>query len=133
MLPAVPNDLRMDFEFVEQPSLTYKINFDKLNMFGYIDEREAVMQAIYLILNTERYQYMIYSWNYGIELNDLYGQPIHFVLSELKRKITEALLYDSRITNVNDFLFEVNRNQVRVMFKVDTIFGDIEVEKVVII
>lgn len=56
-------------------------------------------------MNTERYQYLIYSWNYGIELSDLYGQPIPYVYAEIQRRITEALLSDDRISNVTNFNF----------------------------
>lgn len=31
-------------------------------------------QAIYKILQTERFEYLIYSWNYGIELNAVVGK-----------------------------------------------------------
>ena len=42
-------------------------------------------KVVFNILNTERYQYIIYSWNYGIELIDLYGQPVSYVIPELKK------------------------------------------------
>ena len=82
-------------------------------------------------MNIERYEYLIYSWNYGIELNDLYGQPIPFVLPELKRRITEALLQDTRITGVDNFSFETTKGKVHAIFTVSTIYGDVEAEKVV--
>ena len=131
MLPAVNDDLQKDFEIEEETSHTYKLNLDESIIAGFVDELEAVKQAIYLILNIERYEYLIYSWNYGIELNDLYGQPIPFVLPELKRRITEALVQDSRILGVDAFSFEVNRGKVHATFTVHTIFGDVEAEKVV--
>ena len=133
MLPAVNDDLQTEFEFEEEPSHTYRINLNESTIAGYVDEREAMMQAIYLILNIERYDYLIYSWNYGIELNDLYGQPIPFVLPELKRRITEALMQDTRIIGVNDFSFETTKGQVHASFTVNTIFGDVEAERVVTI
>lgn len=36
-----------------------------------MDGMEAVKQAVYKILQTERYKYVIYDWNYGVELEDL--------------------------------------------------------------
>lgn len=134
MIPAVNNDdLQLDFEFEEQTSHTYRMNLNESNITGYVDEREAMVQAVYLILNIERYDYLIYSWDYGIELNDLYGQPIPFVLPELKRRITEALMQDSRITGVDNFSFETTKGQVHANFTVNTIFGDVEAERVVTI
>lgn len=131
MLPAVNDDLQKDFEIEEETSHTYKLDLDNLTIAGYVDGLEAMKQAIYLILNIERYEYLIYSWNYGIELNDLYGQPIPFVLPELKRRITEALIQDSRILGVDNFSFEINKGKVHATFTAHTIFGDVEAEKVV--
>lgn len=133
MLPAVNDDLQKDFEIEEETSHTYKLDLDNSTIAGYVDDLEAMKQAIYLILNIERYEYLIYSWNYGIELNDLYGQPIPFVLPELKRRITEALVQDSRILRVDNFSFETNKGKVHATFTVHTIFGDVEAERVVTI
>lgn len=133
MLPAVNDDLQKDFEIEEETSHTYKLDLDNSTIAGYVDDLEAMKQAIYLILNIERYEYLIYSWNYGIELNDLYGQPIPFVLPELKRRITEALVQDSRILGVDNFSFEINKGKVHATFTVHTIFGDVEAERVVTI
>lgn len=133
MLPAVNDDLQKDFEIEEETSHTYKLDWDNSTIAGYVDDLEAMKQAIYLILNIERYEYLIYSWNYGIELTDLFGQPTSFVLPELKRRITEALLQDTRIIGVENFSFEINRGKVHATFTVHTIFGDVEAERVVTI
>ena len=120
-------------EFTEPTSRTYKLNIDRETINGYTDEQEAMIQAIYLILNIERYDHLIYSWNYGIELQDLFGEPTFYVIAELERRITEALLADTRITAVDGFEFDRERNKVHVKFVVHTIFGDVEAEKVVTI
>jgi len=131
MIPSINDDLQKDFEIEEQPSKTFKLNTDRKTIINYTDELDAVKQAIYLILSIERYNHLIYSWNYGIELVDLFGQPIPFVLPELKRRITEALLQDERIQAVDAFSFEVNKEKVNVRFTAHTVFGDIDAEKVV--
>ncbi|MEN7878670.1 DUF2634 domain-containing protein, partial [Clostridioides difficile] len=69
---------------------------EKSKIDGICDDVEALKQTIFLILNTERYQHLIYSWNYGVELNDLIGEPISFVIPELERRIKEALIQDDR-------------------------------------
>jgi Protein of unknown function (DUF2634). len=43
------------------------------------------------------------------------------------------LTQDSRITGVDDFSFNANKGKVHVSFTVNTIFGEIEAEKVVTI
>lgn len=98
---------------------------------GLADGLGAMEQAVYKILNTERYQFVIYSWNYGVELSDLFGKPIPWVFSELPRRITEALLQDDRILAVTDFDLSHKRGDVLAKFRVQTIFGDFTVERTV--
>lgn len=112
---------------------TYKIvdgedgsNLSRIN--GYVEELESIKQAIYLILSTERYAYVIYSWDYGIELIDLYGQPMPYVMSELPRRIEEALTMDDRIESVTDFEFEQKGNKLKTTFTVVTTLGNIGTE-----
>lgn len=131
MIPNVDDDLLADIEITEQPSLTYEIKLDKDKMGNYINGIEAMKQTIYHIINTERYQYLIYSWNYGVELADLFGKPITYCYPEIKRRITEALLQDSRIESVESFEFSYSKGDVIAKFKVITTEGEIEIEKVV--
>lgn len=95
---------------------------------GYVDGIDAVIQAIYLILSTERYKFIIYSWDYGVELVDLFGKPMPYVMAELPRRIKEALTQDNRIEDVVDFEFEVNKSKLHTTFTVVTNLGDISVE-----
>ena len=92
---------------------------------GYIDDIESVIQAIYLILSTERYQHIIYSWDYGVELVDLFGKPIPYVIAELPRRITEALVQDNRIDDVVDFEFDHQGHKLRTTFTVITNVGKV--------
>jgi len=113
------------FDNVRQPSLTYKLDFDRKRIAGAVDGKEAVKQAIMCILLTERYEYLIYSWNYGIELNSLIGRSGLTINSELRRIITEALMADDRILSVEDFSFDwIDRKTVNASFTVRTIYGD---------
>ena len=85
------------------PNRTYKVNIEKSRINGYTDDLDAVVQSIYFILSTERYKYIIYSWDYGVELFNLIGKPMPYVMAELPRRITEALIQDNRIKDVVDF------------------------------
>lgn len=124
----IPHDLDIIEE--RQPSLTYKIDFEKGRIMGMIDGLEAVKQAVFLILQTERYQYLIYSSDYGCELiRDLIGKEPLFVRSELKRRITEALLQDDRIEDVTNFDIEINGDSALVRFTVVSVFGEFKVEQ----
>lgn len=127
MLPLSDKDILQINESTE-PSNTFFIDFEKGRISGFIDEKEAVKQAIMLILNTERYKFLIYSWNYGAELEELIGTHPDIVEDEVERLISEALLQDDRITAVYDFEFSRNRDALLVNFKVDSIYGDIGIE-----
>lgn len=130
MIPGTTAFLEQDFELEEQPSYTYKMNLANEFIRGYVEGLEAIKQSIYKILNTERYKYIMYSWNYGIELLDLYGEPVSYVCSELKRRIAEALLWDDRIQSVDNFEFNISKKgEILVTFTAHTIFGDVEAKK----
>lgn len=111
------------------PSLSYRMKIDDERILGTVDDIDAIAQACYKIINTERYQYVIYSWNYGIELQDLFGMPIPYVYSELPRRIEEALLQDDRVNSVDSFELSSTGGDVLAKFTVHTDYGDIEMEK----
>lgn len=131
MIPQVQDDIRQDFTFEALPSKTFRLNHNNLTVTGTIDQIQAVEQAVFLILNVERYQWLIFSWNYGVELHNLIGKDPEYCLPEIERRVREALLQDDRITTVQDFQFEINKKQVLTTFTVVSIFGEINVEKVV--
>ena len=130
LLPTTGDDLDLvSFQIGTQPGFTHKLDIDQQRVRGTTDGRDAVLQAVYLILNVERYAYPIYSWNYGSELSDLIGKPKDYVMSEMKRRISEALLQDDRITSFSGWEFETGRKSVRVSFVAHTIYGDVETSK----
>ena len=109
-----------------QPSTTFRVRYeDDYKLLGMCDDIEAMKQAIFKMINTERYKYLIYDWNYGIELNDLIGKPIPYVYAEIERRIKEALLADNRIKEVTDFRFSNSGGDVLCLFTANTIYGEI--------
>lgn len=133
---AITDDLVNDFEVVTetmQPTKTYCMQLETMKVEGLTDGQAAMKQAIFKILQTERYQYPVYSDNYGVELRELIGQPIPYVLPEIDRRITEALTWDERITSVTDFKFDVKKNKVHVTFTAHTVYGDLNIETAVTI
>lgn len=108
------------------PTNTYRIIIDKDRVSGETDGLEAMKQAVYLILSTERYAYPIYSWNYGVELKDLFGQPTTYVEAVLEYRIRDALMADERITDVRNFEFSSQKNTVSATFEVVTNQGNVQ-------
>ena len=61
---------------------------------------------------------------------DLYGEPVSWVCPELERRITEALLMDSRIMNVTDFKHDTSiKGVIYTSFTVHTIYGNLQAER----
>lgn len=127
MIPSI-NILTEEITERKYPNRTYKIVFNNDRISGYTDDLEALKQAVYLILSTERYQHIIYSWDYGVELLDLIGKPMPYVMAEVPRRIKEALTQDNRIEDVVNFEFEKRGKQLNVKFTVISNIGNIPTE-----
>ena len=124
-------ELLEDYETKVHTTETFKLNTDENRVYGITNGIDAIKQAAYKILNTERYKYGMYSWDYGIELEDLFGMDIDLVIAKLPNRIKEALTQDDRIIDVTDFEFKKGRNELTVNFVINTNVGKIEAEKVV--
>lgn len=108
-------------EVVKQPSYTYKVTADGTHVAGMVDGKEAILQSIQKLLNTERYESVIYSSNYGVEFSHLIGKDEDFIQKEVERMTIEALAVDDRILRVEDFSLERTTNDsLTIMFKVVT-------------
>ncbi len=129
LLPDTSLNEIPEFKIKNQPNKTYKMLIDDEKIIGDTDDLEAIEQACYKILNTERYQYVIYGWNYGIELQALFGKPIPYVFSELPRRIREALIQDDRVSDVTNFDLSNQKGNVLATFEVVTEKGIIKMEK----
>ena len=104
-------------------SRTYRNTKDRIA--SYIDGIDAMKQAVWKRLMTEKYVYDIYDDTYGLQTVDLIGKDYIYVASELEHRIRETLLYDDRITDVNSFEFKRGPDHVWVGFNVVTIFGEL--------
>lgn len=112
--------------FKPMPSINFKIYNDTIK--GKIDELEAVKQAVFLILSTERGMFPIYPAEYGITTIDLIGKDYGWVASELQRRIKESLSYDERVKDVVDFDCKRGRDSINVGFVVVSIFGRFDMD-----
>lgn len=126
MLPE-KNVTNLEISYAAQPSKTYRISAEN-EISGYIDGLDSIKQAAELILATERYVYPVYSWNYGTELEGLVGNDYEYVVAESRRRITDALLWDDRITKVTEFEFIKQDDALTVAFKVVTQYGNFNME-----
>ena len=132
MLPQSSNvQVMTDLDIVSQPNKTYYIDKEKKIVQGTVEDYlKTVEQSVYLILQTERYDYIMYSHKYGIELKDLYGREENYVVPMLMLRVPEALLQDERIESVEDFSYTVNGGKFLIDFTVKTKYGDLKMEGV---
>ena len=127
MTPASNIDLE-NLEVKEVVDSDFRLG-DKI-IVGKVDGLEHLKQTIFWLLNTERYEYIIYDWNIGLETNDLYGMPVDYVCSELEYRIQDALSIDERIEEIYDFSFDTSqRGIILCQFKVISIYGEFTEEK----
>lgn len=116
------------------PTKTYKIDLVNKRIIGTVDGKDAVMQFIQKVLNTDKYAFEIYDWYYGNELSKLVGHSYDYVVTRVPNIFKEALMVDDRILDVRDFTF--NRSgidSVAVSCYVDTIYGVITYQQEVLI
>lgn len=112
---------------VELPTLTYKIDLKRGRFTGMVDGLQAMEQAIFKILNTNRFEHMIYSDDYGFE--NIIGSDRIFINAELPRRIEESLLQDERITSVDIISIDFADDIANVKILCNTIYGDVNVLK----
>lgn len=99
MIPQIENSINNEvIELVTYPNKTYKYTEEQI--VGKVTDIEAIQQAIYHILSVERYAYLIYDDNYGVELEQYIGQDLEFLEATIEDTLREALTQDDRITDV---------------------------------
>jgi len=92
---------------------------------------EALKVWILKLIKTEKDKFKIYeNIDYGITLMDLIhsNYPYFFIKSEIQREITEGLLKNTEITDVDDFVFTREKRNLGVTFTVTSIYGPVESE-----
>ena len=97
--------------------------------FKIVKGNEAIKVWVYKALLVPRYNYSIYSWNYGSELMDLIGKAYtpQLTKSEAKRYIEEALKINPYILEVNVLDTDFKDGILSADVKIVTIYGESEV------
>ena len=133
MIPQSDNFFLQDENtqnFEIMPAKTYKLDLVNNRIIGTIDNKEAVIQFIRKVLNTDKYAFEIYDWYYGNELLKLVGHSYDYVITRIPNIFKEALMVDDRIVNVRDFTFNKSGiDALTVSCVVDTVYGAITYEQ----
>ena len=109
---------------------TFKVDFERQRILGMIYEPlEAVKQAAFFILNTPRFEYLIYSSNYGHEFNELIGKEKEYADGEIRRMLEECLKVDERILSVENLEISKDRENYILSFTIQSIYGEFGMRK----
>ena len=97
--------------------------------FKTVEGNEAIKVWVYKALLVPRYQYSIYTWDYGSELMDLIGKAYtpSLTKSEAKRYIEEALKINPYILDINVVDTDFKDSILSANVKITTIYGESEV------
>lgn len=138
LIPEVREDIVNEISEEVNPTYTWKISIDNEDgmigsIAGYTENREAIKQQLYLLLNTQYGKYKIYEGTpYGVEKDDLIGMPIPYVVPEIERRYIDAIKRNiPEVESVGSFSFSMAENRKDVLivsFKVSTIYGEYTVE-----
>lgn len=92
---------------------------------------EAIRIWIYKLFNVERFKNIIYSWDYGNELNELIGKGFNnnYILAEAKRYIEEAIEYNlgKYVTGIRNIEVDLVEDVLTIAFTVKTIYGEVDI------
>ena len=136
-------DIPIPFETIEneqeKTSRTYRIDWDKGRIIGFIDGQEAMNQYIKKAILTPRFRCLIYSNQYGSEIiNTLLDKEVtrEYVEAEISFLVTDTLIHDPRVLRVYNVEIEFKdtypmQDSCVITFDVDTIYGEISVKEVV--
>ena len=127
-MATLPEVIGFDTDIViaSQPSKTWIIDRNTMQVACMDDGLEAVRQADEIALDVERFRWTIYSANFGSELDELVGQDEALITAEIPRLVEGALSQDDRVIQVEDYVFtRTGPDSMHVSFTVRTVYGDL--------
>jgi len=123
-LPDVPRAISTSEQL---PMSGWLIDFDADEpiVTNYTDDGMAVLkQAVILRLLCPRYDYVIYSANYGSMISrNVIGKPRDYAVAMLPTAIEDALMPDSRVLGVRVENIRIDHNTLWCDVILDTVFG----------
>lgn len=95
-----------------------------------VSGKEAVLVWARKALQTPRFRYEIYTWNYGCETESLIGMPYTEELkqSEAARYVKECLLTNPYITEVSDIVILFDGDTLKIGCIIETVYGEVKID-----
>ena len=90
-----------------------------------VQRAEAVLVWAWKALQTSRYRHLLYTWDYGNEVERLVGQPYSAETkrAEAQRYVEETLAPNPYITAVRDIAVDFQEDRLTIACTIDTIYG----------
>lgn len=104
--------------------------YDADGRLKIVEGDEAIKIWIYKALSTERFRYLAYSWQYGIELRPFIGKVmgVQQRYSEIKRVIVECLMVNPYIKSIDTIDIQHEGDAVDISITLTTIYGEVSVD-----
>lgn len=130
LFPAyIENDQTIEKNKTRATPKEYEIDYKTGQLTGRtVEGLEAIKVWIWLVLQTPRYRYYIYTWDYGNEFEDLIGQGYseEYIEAEAQRMTEDCLLINENIQSITGFSVNMENEQLTISFTANTIYGTIQ-------
>lgn len=124
-LPETTINLSQGVAFQDWPTKTWYVNPSTKQVSGMADGQLAMRQAVEILFSTERFDWQIYTPNFGMQWRGLIGQSPGYVGLEIQRRIQDAIKPDRRMTGIENFSYTVKGDSMTVSFTVTTVYGPV--------
>lgn len=108
----------------------YEFDFETNKLTGRkVYGNEAIKAWVHKLLRTKRYKYLIYTWDYGNEIEDLISKHYDkaYIESEVYRDIREAVIINPYIKDISSFSVEFDKTRMTLNFQLITEFGEVNI------
>lgn len=109
----------------------FEIDWETMTLTGNIVEGlDAIVQWANNALRTARYEWTIYSWDFGEEYTTLIGYTYtqEYLDNEVNRMVTECLCEHPYIQRISDLVVTVERDRLHIEFTLITDLGEVSMD-----
>jgi len=109
----------------------FEVDWDTMTLTGEIVEGlDAIVMWVNNALRTKRYEWPIYSWDFGEEYTDLISHTYseEYLENECNRLITECLQEHPYIQGIEELSVSVEGDYLHISFTLVTDLGEVDVD-----
>lgn len=129
MANTLPEDVDLEaLDFEEDSTNTFIANTEAGQIAGEDGGLEAMRQAVEIILTTKRYDYQIYTDNFGVEFDDLVGAEPDYIRATFPTRVRDAFSVDNRILSARNLVYSFSGDKATITFDVITVYGTVNTE-----